>query len=125
MQITYTRLLNHLKRGVRNGNWRRRLDHIERAFYRAALAYSKIKGKIVNSTVIRGLLQIIRKLRETPLLRILKAGLNRAQTMRENFIANGVFNWCPQAKKWLSNPAYIMWLGLTEGVYILSPTPTP
>lgn len=122
MLITYSRLLSHLKRGVRNGNWRR-LNYIERAFYRAALAYAKLRGKIVNETVIRGLLQIIRKLCEIPLLHILKAGLNRAQVMRENFTLNGVFKWCPQAKKWLSDPAYIMWLGLTEGIYLLSSTP--
>ncbi|HDO20333.1 MAG TPA: hypothetical protein ENG81_02265 [Candidatus Bathyarchaeota archaeon] len=118
MTLNYTTLLNYLRRGVRNGNWRK-LNRLERATYRAALTYTKIKGKIVNNTLVTILLKLIDKLRETPMIKILRAGLNRAKMMKEKFKENNVYNWCPQAKKWFSNPAYIMWLGLTEGIYNL------
>ena len=87
--------------------------------YRAALTYTKIKGKIVNDTLVTMLLKLIDRLRETIMIKILRAGLNRAKMMREEFKENNVYSWCPQAESWLSNSAYISWLGLTEGIYSL------
>ena len=122
MTLTYNYLLSYLRRGVRNGNWRR-LEKLERALYRASLLYAKIKQKIVNPNVIAILKNIIEKLKETPGLRILKAGLERARHILTQFKKSGAFKWCPQLKKWLQDPSYIFWLGLTEGIYRLTPNP--
>ena len=122
MTITYNLLLTYLRRGLRNGNWRR-LEKLERAFYRASLMYAKIRNKIVNPNIIAILKNIIEKLKETPGLRILKAGLERARHMLTLYRKSGVFKWCPQIKGWLQDPAYILWLGLTEGIYRLTPLP--
>ena len=120
MPLYYTELINTLKKGLRNGNWKK-LSKLEKAFYRAALTYAKIKRKIVNPDVISRLTEIIRKLILIPSLKIIKAGLERALQMKTIFEVNGVFKWCPKLKEWLKSPAYIMWLGLTEGVYNLVP----
>ncbi|MCS7385835.1 MAG: hypothetical protein NDF55_03705 [archaeon GB-1867-005] len=122
MPIYYTELANTLKKGLRNGNWKK-LSKLEKAFYRAALTYAKIKRKIINPDVISHLTEIMNKLILTPTLKIVKAGLERARHILTQFKKSGAFKWCPQLKKWLQDPTYIFWLGLTEGIYRLTPNP--
>ena len=49
--LTYFELIRSFKKGIRNGNWRR-LDRVEKAFYRASLCFSRVKGKIVDSKLV-------------------------------------------------------------------------
>jgi len=118
--LTHTQLINYLKKGIRNRNWHK-LERIEKALYRAAIEFTKIKNKILNPNLITILTQIIRKLILTPSLRILKAGLIRARQKLILYEKNGVFKWCPQLKKGLLTPSYIAWLGLGEGALELYP----
>ena len=80
MGFSYTELLNLFRKGLRNGGWRR-LDRLEKAFYRATLWYAKVKGEILNSKIISMLLGIAEKLRETLNVKIFRVGLERAGKM--------------------------------------------
>ena len=111
MGFSYTELLNLFRKGLRNGSWRR-LDRLEKAFYRATLWYAKVKGEILNSKIISMLLGIAEKLRETLNVKIFRAGLERAEKMAEALEA-GAYSWCPSLKAWLKQPTYVFWLGLT------------
>ena len=113
--LTYEELFRSFKKGLRNGKWRK-LDRVERAFYRASLGFSKIKGKIVNSTILEHLSNILQKLLETPGMRIIKRGVERAMEMLEKYEQERVFVWAPLLKKWLTEKSYIEWLG-TFGQY--------
>jgi len=110
--FTFTELLASLKKGFRNGNWRK-LNKTEKAFYRASLIYSKIHGKIVNPSVVEMLSVLVKRLLETPAVRILKRGLERAKEMLQKYEEKGVFRWVPQLKDWLKNLDYIVWLGIS------------
>jgi hypothetical protein len=110
MGFSYTELLNLFRKGLRNGSWRR-LDRLEKAFYRATLWYAKVKGEILSSRIISMLLGIAEKLRETLSVRIFRVGLDRAEKMAEALEA-GVYNWCPSLRVWLREPSYVFWLGL-------------
>ncbi len=109
--MRYGELLSHLRKGLRNGNWRR-LRYLERCFYRAVLFYAKIKGRIVNATLIAMIRGIVEKLRETPSSRIFKAGMEEAIDIGSR--GENVFNWCPQLKNWLKDIYFIFWLGLSR-----------
>jgi len=112
------------RKGLRNLNWFR-LSKLERALYWATLLYAKIKRKIVNSTLVSKIMEIIEKLRETPRILMLKLGFSRIEQSLEIYEENNVFSWCPKLKEWLSDPNYILWLGLNEMYnpnYIVVPT---
>lgn len=111
--IKYSTLLMWFRKGLRNLNWFR-LSKLERALYWATLLYAKIKRKIVNSTLVSKIMEIIEKLRETPRILMLKLGFSRIEQSLEIYEENNVFSWCPKLKEWLSDPNYILWLGLNE-----------
>ena len=110
MMLTYAELLTSLKKGVRNGNWRK-LDRVERAFYRASLCFARIRGRIVNSRLVELLSSILERLLETPRMRIMRRGVERAAEMLEKYEKAGVFKWAPMLRKWLAEKEYIEWLG--------------
>jgi len=120
--LTHTQLISYLKRGIRNRNWHK-LERIEKALFRAAIEFTKIKNKIINPNLISILTQIIRKLILTPSLQIVKKGLELAKWKMKIYEENGVFTWCPKLKQWLKTPTYIAWLGLEGGTYYLLPQP--
>ena len=111
MQILkHGELLTWLKKGVRNGNWRR-LNRLDRALYRASIWYSRHCGGIVNVLLVEKLSTIIETLRETPSVRIFKKGFEKAVELLKRYGASGVFSWAPQMMEWLKEPNYIFWLG--------------
>ena len=109
--LEYSELLSSFKKGFRNGNWKK-LDRVEKALYRASLWYARVKGKIVNQKLVELLSGILERLLETPRMRILKRGVERAAEMLERYEQNGVFKWAPQLRKWLTEMGYIEWLGM-------------
>jgi len=108
--LKYSELISSFKKGLRNGNWRK-LEGIERAFFRASLSVSRIKGKIVNPVLLEQLSRILQKLLETPGMIILRKGVERAMEMIERYEREGVFRWAPELRKWLMEKSYIEWLG--------------
>ena len=49
--ITYEELIASLKKGLRNGNWRK-LRFLDKALFRAAMWYAKRGGSVVNETLV-------------------------------------------------------------------------
>ncbi len=113
MLIPHTELFSVFRKGLRNGNWYR-LDNWEKAFYKATMLYAKLKNRVMNPKVVSIILKIIEKLKETPYLRALKNGLEKAKAMFSFCETNGVFGWCPRLREWLKTPAYIIWLGFNS-----------
>ena len=108
--MRYAELRSHLRKGLRNGNWRR-LSYLERGLYRTVLFYTRVRGKIVNAKLAVMIRGIVAKLTETRGLRILKAGHEVAKRMFSTCSENGVFEWCPELKEWLREQDYVFWLG--------------
>ena len=103
-------LLTCFKKGLRNGNWRR-LSRLEKALYMASLWYVKSRGSIVNATLVEKLLTLLKRLKETKGMRIIKRGSEKAVELFNKYEERGVFTWAPQLKHWLRDPDYIFWLG--------------
>jgi hypothetical protein len=103
-----------LKKGFRNGNWRR-LNYVEKALYSASLSLARMRGRIVNSRLILALQGIIGKLRETTGERLMMTAYQRAVGLYERFTILGLFEWAPQVRSWFNDPSYILWLGLPSG----------
>jgi len=109
--LSYNYLSCSMKKGFRNGNWRK-LKHIERALYMASLSLAKRRGKIVNSKLILELRNIIGKIRETVGERLVKAASQRAIECYARFSDTGLFEWAPQVRFWFNDTSYIIWFGL-------------
>ena len=92
---------------------------MEKAIFKAALAYSRLKSKIVNLTVLKILLDLIGKLVPSLLYLPLQRGLELAHRMSRFYEEKGVFRWCPRLRDWLSDPCYILYLG---AIHINLPT---
>ena len=108
--ITYEDLLASFKKGLRNGNWRKR-NFLDKALFRASLWYAKHRGSIVNTSLVEKLSALIEKLKETKGMKIFKKGFKKAVEMLDKYEEKGVFTWAPQLKHWLRDPDYIFWLG--------------
>ena len=109
--ITCEELSTSLRKGRRNGNWKR-LNRLQKALYRAALWYAKYRGSIiVNGELVEKLSRLVEKLKETKGMRIFKRGFERALKVLEEGEERGVFAWAPRLRSWLREPDYIFWLG--------------
>jgi len=71
--ITYEYLFTTIRKGLRNGNWRR-LSFLDKSLYRASLWYSKYRGEIVNELLAEKLSELIKRLKETRATRIFGRG---------------------------------------------------
>lgn len=112
MSLKHNILLSVFRKGLRNGTWRR-LSPLDKAFFKAAIAYSKLKGRIVNLTVLKKVLGVVEKL-ISPLKReVWRRGLEIAHYMSRLYEERGVFSWCSRLRYWLSDPEYIFYLGAT------------
>jgi hypothetical protein len=121
--FTYSELVGWMRRGLRNGGWKK-LTSIEKAYFRVAILYTKIWGKIVSSLVVDILLTIIEKLKTTPTIQILQVGEAKAEKMLSQ--SSEVFEWCPRFRVWLLDRTYRFWLGLTElSTRYVQPTLSP
>ena len=56
---------------MRNGNWRK-LRRVEKALYRAALCYSRVRGAIMNENLVGKLSVLVDKLKETSGARVFR-----------------------------------------------------
>ena len=114
--LGYAELREKFKKGLRNGNWRK-LNRKEKALYRAAMAYTKLRKKgemamdIVNRMIVEKLLGLIERLKETKGTRIFERGVKKAVEMLDKGEEKGVFAWTPSLRYWLRDPDYIFWLG--------------
>ncbi|MDW7971362.1 MAG: hypothetical protein RMI53_05840 [Nitrososphaerota archaeon] len=106
MPISHEDLLSIWKKGFRNGSIKK-FSHIERAFFRAAIYYSKIKGKIINPTLISKIKELADRVLKTIGTKIFEHGLNRAQRM----LLGKTYKIFPIIRKWINEDSYIMWLG--------------
>ena len=109
-EITNEDLFAGFKKGQRNGNWRK-LNRLDKALYRASLWYTKRLRGIVNETLVKKLLVLVKRLGETKGMRIFKKGLKKAVKLLETGEETGVFVWAPRLRHWLKDPNYIFWLG--------------
>ena len=109
-EITNEDLFASFKKGQRTGNWRK-MNRLDKALYRASLWYTKRLGGIVNGTLVKKLLVLVKRLGESKGMRIFKKGLNKAAKLLEEGEETGVFVWAPRLRHWLKDPDYIFWLG--------------
>ena len=106
--ITYEELITSLKKGLRNGNWRK-LGFLDNALFRAAMWYVRCGGSIVAGKLLEKLLELVARLKETKGMRIFKRGYEKAVVLLDK--GNGLFVWAPRLRYWLKEPDYVFWLG--------------
>jgi len=75
---------------------------------------AKIKGVLINPKVVSMLLDIIKKLTQTPKYEALRRGWKRIREMLSTFRRNGVLNWAPRVREWMSDERFIIYLGFME-----------
>jgi len=109
MALSYEELRKCWVKGFRNGNVRK-LSRLQRALYRACLAYARKVGRIVNEFLVGRLKPIMETLSTTFRARALRAGLERLRAM----LSSSVSKWAPQVRVWAREESYVLWLGLTE-----------
>lgn len=126
MTLTYELLRENLKKGQRRGTWRR-ITRLEKALYRAAMAYirpktrsarmrngvvekTEVRSAVTNAVVVAKLMTVVERLQETTGKRIFQRGVRKAAVMIEKG-EEKVFAWAPRLKSWLRDPDYIFWLG--------------
>jgi len=109
---SYMQILNGLKKGIRNNNWRG-LNKTEKAFYKASLWYARIHGKILNNNIVSQLTPLFKKLTETRGMLLLRRGYEVASQMLQSYEDAKVFEWAPDLKMWLKDIDYVRWLGIS------------
>ena len=115
--FTHEELLTSFRKGLRNGNWRK-LRGVEKALYMASLWYARVRGAIMNETLVGMLSVLVDKLKATSGARIFKRGYEKAVELLNK--GGGIFAWAPSLRKWLKDPDYVFWLG-AGGLRIGSP----
>jgi hypothetical protein len=107
--LTYDQLLLCFRTSLRTRTWRR-LDHLDKALFKASLDYLRRGGRIVHGLLLMKLGRLMEQLTETRVQRIVKRGLARAAVLLSG-IQNGLSGWLLELKEWLKDPAYVFWLG--------------
>ena len=105
---TYKELLRTFRKGLRNGNWRK-LRRVEKALYMASMWYLRIRGAIMNETLVGMLSVLVDKLKATKGARIFKRGYEKAVELLKK--GESIFAWAPRLREWLKDPDYVFWLG--------------
>ena len=82
---------------------------MEKALYRAALWYSRIRGVIINEMVVGMLSVLMDKLKETSGAKVFRRGYEKAVELLKK--GEYIFAWAPSLRKWLRDPDYVFWLG--------------
>lgn len=112
--ITYPRLAGLRRRGLRNGSWRR-LDVGQKALFKCALWIAKTRGRISNAKLMVQVIRVALRLLETARSGIIRAGRIRSTSMFETYSKpGGVFGWAPRVREWLSESAYVWYLGVLQ-----------
>lgn len=109
--LSYKELFTCFKKGLRNGNWNKRLRFLDKALYRAAMWYAKHGGSIVNELLLEKLSTLAGRLKETRGMRIFKRGFEKTVAILDKGEEKGVFAWVPSLRCWLKDPDYVFWLG--------------
>jgi len=100
-------------RGFRNGSWRH-LTGVQKGFYRACMAYAKLREVIVNRKLLGFLRELLDKLGSTVRARALKLGLEEAERVTPIYLRAGVFRWARRLHSWLKEEPYLLWLGFMK-----------
>ena len=111
--LSYSTLKAGLFKGMRNRNWFL-LDGVQRGFYRACMAYARLRKAIRNPKMIGFLNDLLERLRSTPRLGAVRAALEEVERAVPIYIKSGVFVWAPQLIGWLRDESYLTWLGFTK-----------
>lgn len=111
--LSYDGLSRIRLKAYRNGNWRK-LGGIEKALFKASLELARLRGRIVNPSLIKSLKDIISRLIQTPASKILQFGRDYASRLSELYRSKGVLEWAPNVKSWLKDPSYVFWLGTKQ-----------
>jgi len=106
--FTHEKLLRAFRKGLRNGNWRK-LRRVEKALYMASMWYARVRGAIMNETLVGMLSVLVDKLKATKGARIFKRGYEKAVELLNK--GEGIFAWAPSLRGWLKDPDYVFWLG--------------
>ena len=110
--FTYVELKEYWVEGFRSGRMHS-LSRVERGFYKACMFFARVKGVILSPRLRSMLSSIIVKLK--PLrLKALEAGMKRVEELKALFKRSGVFKWAPRVREWLTDKAYILYLGFME-----------
>jgi len=107
MSLSYRELMNFWTKGLRNGNIKK-LNSVQRALYRACLAYARSVGKIVNKYLLSKLKPIIETLTTTFKAKALKKGLNWIRRI----LSTSIPEWAPQIRVWIREESYLIYLGV-------------
>jgi hypothetical protein len=108
--VDYFELKGVWVKAYRNGNVRR-LNPIQRGFFRACLTYTKLNSVIFNKTVLGMLRRLIEVLTTTPRREALKQGFEKAKSLVKNSLLIRMF---PKVLDWVKNLEYVMYLGFME-----------
>ena len=112
--ITYSQLIGWRRRGLRNGNWAL-LDSCEKGLFRCGLWLARVRNEIRNMKLMVQVLRIVSKLLESFRSRTMKTGMRRASSMIETYMKpEGVFDWAPQMRGWLSDSRFMWYLGVLD-----------
>jgi len=111
--FSYRDLVGIRLKAYRNGSWRR-LAVVERALFKAGVELAKLRGVVVNPSLVEMLKTIASKLLQTTATKILRLGRDYASHLLELYSRNGVFEWAPSVKNWLKEPGYLLWLGVRQ-----------
>lgn len=111
--FTYTELVKIRLRAYRNGSWRR-LATVEKALFKASIELAKVRGVIVNPSLISRLRSIVSKLFQTVATKILQLGKEYASYLLKLYSKNGILKYLPEVKNLLNDPRYILWLGVKQ-----------
>ncbi|MEM2487613.1 MAG: hypothetical protein QXR44_03370 [Thermoproteota archaeon] len=111
--LSYQGLIRVMLKARRNGAWRR-LNGPERALFKASIELAKLRGILVNPTLVKRLKAIALKLLQTPGIKILQLGRNYAGYLLRLYSRNGVVKLIPGIKHWLRDQNYLLWLGVKQ-----------
>ena len=106
--FTHEELLRAFRKGLRNGNWRK-LRRVEKALYMASMWYARVRGAIMNETLVGMLSVLVDKLKATSGARVFKRGYEKAIELLNK--GESIFAWAPRLREWLKDPDYVFWLG--------------
>lgn len=110
---SYASFLRIRFKALRNGNWRR-LNEFEKALFKASMQLARIRGKIVNPSLVRIVETIVSKLVQNPLAMITRLGGKQASRLLQMYKKNGFLKRAPEIGSWLKDPEYVLWLGVKQ-----------
>lgn len=111
--FSYGDFLRIRLKALRNGGWRR-LDGFEKALFNASMQLARIRGRIVNPSLVKAVKNVILKIIQTTFVTITRLGREYAGKILQLYSRKGVFQWAPEVKNWFKDPGYLLWLGVKQ-----------